>query len=211
MKKRKKNRRSENKFPALNPRLNIKARANFMDFDYINQLPETWTDPITGKKYNPKEYLNAFSTEYYVTDFTTNEKRIHPKKKVPHPKNPELEKLIELFLKKIAEFIESLNNTKMSMKSKVKIKKAISKFKNQIRKQIKADKSYILDYYKKESEDKNNSQNRCILNRATIQNKIHGFADLPESYYIEQGVEDRLINEMDIKSEFPDHFEDSED
>lgn len=208
--KKKRSKRSQNKFPALDPTLNLKTRANLLDYDYINDLPETWTDPHTGKKYNPKQYLNDFSTEYYVTDFKSNKKRIHAKKRIPNPRNPELEKLIELFLKKIQEFIDSLNNTKMSTKSKIKIKKTLSKFKNRIKKQIKADKSFIEDYYKKDAEDKNNKRNHCILTRTKAQKKLMGFEDLPESYYIEKNVEDKLIDKIDALN-FTEQFKDSED
>jgi len=53
--KKKKNRRNNTKYPALNPALNLKTRTELIDYDYIDQLSE-----------KDKAWLNQFTEEYVV-------------------------------------------------------------------------------------------------------------------------------------------------
>lgn len=193
----KKTRRSEAKYPALDPHLNLKTRFEQLDFDYIDQLPETWTDPKTGKKYNPKQWLNDFTNEHTHADFRTNKKRIHRKKKVESDKNKDLRDLLKTLNEKIKDLIFLLNDSRANTTTKLKLKKTINKMKNQLKKQILGELSYVEDYYKKEAEGKNNARNRCVLTRAKAQGKALGIDDLPESFYISENVEDEMIAKID--------------
>jgi len=195
--RKKKSRRSEAKYPALDPHLNLKTRFENLDFDYIDQLPETWTDPKTGKKYNPKQWLNDFTNEHVHADFTTNKKRIHKKKKVESERNKDLRELLKALTEKIKELISTLNDSRVTTTSKLKLKKTINKMKTQLKKQILGEFSYVEDVYKKEAEHKNNARNRCILTRAKAQGKSLGIDDISESYYVDKNEEDEMIARID--------------
>jgi len=196
MPSKKKNRRSNAKYPALEKNLNLKTRTEQIDFDYIDQLPEKWTDPKTGKTCNPKQYLNDFVNESIHADFKSN-KRLHKKKKIEDPKNEDLRKLLDLIYIKVKELVGLIDNSKTNNKLKIKLKKSISKLKVQIRKQIKGDFSFIEDYFQKEAYDKNNSRNRCILTRAKAQGKAISIDDMPVGAYVTKNVEDEVIDLID--------------
>jgi hypothetical protein len=63
---RKKNttRRSRHKFASLDPRFNLKSRAELLDFDYLHKLSE-----------KEKEWLAKFSEEYISASFNTKSPR----------------------------------------------------------------------------------------------------------------------------------------
>jgi hypothetical protein len=198
--RKKKTRRSEAKYPALDPHLNLKTRFEFLDMDYLDQLPETWTDPKTGKKWTNaqlKQYLNDFTNEHVHADFTTNKKRIHKKKKVESDKNKDLRELLKTLTEKIKELIGTLNDSRVTTTTKLKLKKTINKLKNQLKKQILGELSYVEDYYKKEAEHKNNARNRCVLTRAKAQGKSLGIDDLSIEYSRTENVEDEMIDRID--------------
>jgi hypothetical protein len=195
--RKKKTRRSEAKYPALDPHLNLKTRFEELDFDYVDQLPETWTDPKTGKKYNPKQWLNDFTNEHTHADYKSNKKRIHKKKKVESDKNKDLRELLKTLTEKIKELIGTLNDSRVTTTTKLKLKKTINKLKNQLKKQILGELSYVEDYYKKEAEHKNNARNRCVLTRAKAQGKALGIDDLSIEYSRTENVEDELIDRID--------------
>lgn len=198
MPRKKKTRRSQAEYPALNPGLNLKTRLESADFDYIDSLPEEWTDPVTGKKYNPKAFLNDFTAEYVHADFN-KKKRILKKKKVESEKNIDLRNLLENIVTAINTLRDLVEDSNVAVSSKSKIKKTITKFKSTIRKQIQKEFKYIEDYYKKEAYDRNNSRNRCVLTRAKAQGKSLGLPDLKESYFVDNDVEDQLIEMIDSK------------
>jgi hypothetical protein len=73
----KKNRRNNAKYPALDPSLNLKTRTEVIDFDYTNQLPDKLIPHCSNPKgecsicnnpktrmINPKKFLNKFAEEY---------------------------------------------------------------------------------------------------------------------------------------------------
>src|ERR1700722_17385363 len=156
--KKKRNRRSQALYPALDPKLNLKTRSKLLDYDYIDQLSE-----------KEKQWLNDFSSEYINADFKTNieegRKRIHRKKKVEHPKNKHLKKLIKDFLDNIKKFIQVLNESQITNVSKSKFKKSINKFKKHLKTQIQKDFKFITDAYKTDAEYNNNHRNMCILSK----------------------------------------------
>lgn len=193
-----KTRRSEAKYPALDPQLNLRTRSEQLDFDYIDSLPETWTDPLTGKKWNPKQFLNDFTNESVHAEFK-KKKRIHRKKKVPSEKNKDLKILLEKLLEKVRELIQLLNDSNASNSLKVKVKKSITKMKKQIQKQIKGDYTFIEDFFKKEAYDKNNSRNRCVLTRSKASGRLSNIDDLHENNFSTNNVEDSLIELIDNK------------
>ncbi len=195
--RKKKTRRSEAKYPALDPHLNLKTRFENLDYDYVDTLPETWTDPKTGKKYNPKQWLNDFTNEHTHADFKTNKKRVHKKKKVESDKNKDLRELLKTLTEKIKELIATLNDSGVTTTTKLKLKKTINKLKNQLKKQILGELSYVEDYYKKEAEHKNNARNRCVLTRAKAQGKALGIDDLSIHYTTDNNVEDEMIERID--------------
>lgn len=199
----KKTRRSQVKYPALNPKMNLKIRQEQLDYDYINKLPAEWIDPHTNKKWTNdqlKEYLNNFSNEFILTDFR-NPTRVHKKVKAENEKNKPLKQLILDLNIKIKEFIELINKTNISPKIKNKLKKSTNEYKKTLKKQIKDSFGYIEDYYKKESEDKNNSRNRCIMTRKKVNGDILGIDDLNPYLTDTKDIENQLIDQIDNQSE----------
>ncbi len=201
--------RSRNKYPSLQPELNLKTRYEQIDYDYANNLPETWTDPKTGKKYNPKQWLNDFTEEYVSTSFN-KKNRIHKKTKVENPQNKNLIAIKEEFLTMIKNISELINNSAISVKSKNTLKKNINKFKKSFNVAVKKSLSNIDDHYKKDSETRNNARNRCIMTRARAQGKMLGIDTLPEGYLYSENVEDNMIERIDALN-FLEEFEKSDD
>ena len=198
-------RRSEAKYPALDPNLNLKTRIDLLDFDYIDSLPEEWIDPKTGKKYNPKQFLNDYANEAIHADFKTNEeegrKRIHKKKRVPSPKNLELKKVLAEITATISGLVALINGSRIKSTSKINIKRIINKMKKQIRTQVGKEMKFIEDFYKKDAEDKNNARNSCILTTSKAQGKVKGLMDVNENYSRVMNEEDKMIELLDAKRE----------
>lgn len=212
--KKKKTIRQQSKYPALDNKLNIKARQEILEVDYKDQLPETWTDPITGKKYNPKQYLNDFLEEYANASFGEEKTRIHKKKKVPDPKNKSLNEIKLKLLKLTKDINEMINNSLITVKTKNNLRKAVGKFKKSYKKIITQSMSDIKDYYKKESEYRNNQRNADILTKARSQGKTVAYETLPESYHIKTNFEDEMIDRIDelkLAEEFEESGNESED
>lgn len=67
--KKKKNKRNNTKYPALNPSLNLKTRTDLLDYDYLDKLSE-----------KDKEWLNRFTEEYTHARFDHKGKKIQKKK-----------------------------------------------------------------------------------------------------------------------------------
>lgn len=195
----KNNRRSQQEFPALDPQYNLKTRLEQLDYDYIDQLPETWTDPKTGKKYNPKQFINDFTNEFIHADFKTNKKRIHKKKRLENEKNKNLKILLNDLTENIKNLIKILNDSNVSTTTKTKLKKSINKLKSQLKKQVHNELKYIDDFFKTDSERKNNSRNRCVLTRAKAQGKSLGIDDISLNYATSENVEDQLIEQLDLR------------
>lgn len=205
----KQTKRNRNKYPSLQPELNLKTRYELLDYDYANNLPETWTDPKTGKKYNPKQWLNDFTEEYVSTSFN-KAKRIHKKTKVENPQNKNLISIKDEFLIMIKNINELINNSAISVKSKNNLKKNINKFKKSFNIVVKKSLSNIEDHYKKDSETRNNARNRCIMTRARAQGKMLGIDGLPEDYLTNNNVENDMIERIDALNYIED-LENSED
>lgn len=200
----KRTRRANSKFPALDPHLNLKTRFEQLDIDYLDKLPKNWTDPKTGKKWSDtqlKQYLNDFTNESIHADFTTNKKRIHKKKKVESEGNKHLRNLSKDLNFRFKEITKLLNDAQISTTSKIKLKKILNELKNKLKKQIKESLCYIDDFYKKEAEHKNNARNRCILTRAKAQGKALGIDDLSELLLVPNNLEDEIIDKIDREKE----------
>ncbi len=74
MKKQKKiTRRSQEKYPALIPHLNLKTRFELIDYDYVDELSE-----------EEKEWLNKFTEEYVNANLDSKnlKKNLHKSKKL---------------------------------------------------------------------------------------------------------------------------------
>ena len=197
------NRRSAEKYPALNKKFNLKTRSDIIDYDYVDKLPEIWIDPITGKKYNPKQFLNDFTNEYINASFSKKKKeRVHKQKKVRDPKNEHLVDIRTKLLKITKEINDLINNSLITVKTKNGLRKTVGKFKKSYKKVITNSMAEIKDYYKKESEDRNNARNACIYTRAKAQGKTKSIDNLPENYHTKVDVEDVLINKIDEDSSY---------
>lgn len=210
MQTKKRTRRSRSKYPALDPQLNLKTRFEELDFDYINKLPDTWIDPKTGKKHDPKQFLNDFANEFIHADFKTNKKRIHKMKKVESEDNKHLRNLSKDLKAKFKEITTILNNSQISNTFKIKIKKTLNALKSKLLKQIKESLYFIDDFYKKEAEHKNNARNRCRYTRANAQNKTMGISQLNELLLSPNDLEDEIIDKIDKQREL-DLFEKSQE
>lgn len=194
------NKRSNTKYPALDPHLNLRTRKEYIDCDYFDELPENWTDPKTGKTINTKQYLNDFYNEHLHADFS-GKKRIHPKVKKAADSNKilkDLEENISLQIKEIGKYI---SNLKVKNKTKIKLRKVLTQFKKELKKVIKKEQYFYDDFYKTESYTRNNNRNACVLSRAKASSKVLGFDDLPESLIEQNNVEDQLIEQIDRKRE----------
>lgn len=216
MQNKKRNKRSNSKFPALDPHLNLKTRFEQLDIDYLDKLPANWVDPKSGKKWSNtqlKQYLNDFTNESIHADFTTNKKRIHKKKKVESKTNKHLKNLSKDLNFKFKEIIKLINDAQITTTAKIKLKRIVNQLKTQLKTQLKDSLSFIEDFYKKEAEDKNNSRNRCILTRAKAQGKALGIDDLSELLLVPNDLEDEIIDKIDRENEldFMEEFEDTGD
>lgn len=67
--KKKRNKRSKTKYPALDPSLNLKTRTDLLDYDYLDQLSE-----------KDKDWLNRFTEEYTHARFDHKGKKIQKSK-----------------------------------------------------------------------------------------------------------------------------------
>lgn len=65
-KQKKQNRRSKDKYAALNPELNLRSRYELIDYDYIDKLSD-----------EEKKWLNTFTEEYTNANFNHGEKQLH--------------------------------------------------------------------------------------------------------------------------------------
>lgn len=189
----KRTKRSQSKYPALDPRLNLKTRYDEIDYDYIDQLNE-----------KEKAWLNNFSKEYTGASFDDSKKRVHKKQKVESEKNVHLRELGDKFLSVIKALNELVDNTNINHSTKTKLKKLTSKLKTNIKKLVKKELVFINDVYKKEAYDRNNSRNRCVMTRARAQGKTIGFHDLPDSYLANDDIEDNLIEKLDLAKKLQD-------
>lgn len=72
-KRKKKSKRSQTKFPALDPKLNLKSRIELIDYDYLDQLSE-----------KDKAWLNKFTEEYVNANLNRKNprKNLHKTKKL---------------------------------------------------------------------------------------------------------------------------------
>lgn len=212
MPSKKKTKRNQTKYPALDKTYNLKTRTELYENDYING----YHDEETGMSFRPlndkeKEYLNKFNEEYINASFKPGKKRVHKQRKAEHPKNINLKKLTKIILDYIKEMNDSLNNSDITNTSKSNIRRTISKFRNEIKKKIKKEMKFIKDFYKKEAYDNNNSRNRCILTRTKAQGKSVSLDEIPENYSIETGSEDRIIEQLDLFKELQDSKDDTSD
>lgn len=190
--KKKRTRRSESQFPALDPKLNLKSRAKLLDYDYVDQLSD-----------KDKQWLNDFTTEYTNADFKTNvkegRKRIHRKKKVEHEKNRHLKKLITDFTIHIKQLVQIIHDSQVTNTAKSKFKKTIGKFKKQLKTQIKKEFTFIEDSYKREAEYANNHRNMCILTQQESQGMAKSLDLLPERVLAKIDYEAEMIENIDNK------------
>lgn len=182
----KRTKRSQSKYPALDPQLNLKTRYDNLDYDYLDQL-------------NTKdlEWLNNFTNEYTNVVFDKTKKRVMKRKKTESDKNVHLRELNKKMTTIVENIQELINKTNINYSSKTRLKKIITKMKTTFRKQIKKELVYIDDVFKKDAYDRNNSRNRCVLTRARAQGKTIGFDELPESYSDNENVEDQMIERLD--------------
>jgi len=186
------NRRSQSKYPALDPKLNLKTRKDLLDYDYLNKL-------------SPKElqFLNDFSSEYINADFKTSikegRKRIHRKKRVEHEKNRHLKKLIQDFAFGIKALIKILNDSQITNNARSKLKKSVNKFKKQIKGQIKKEFKFVEDSYKTSAEHSNNHRNMCIMSRTEAQGMLKSTDFLPETLMVKKDTEQEIIDKIDNK------------
>lgn len=181
-----KTKRSNDKYSNLKTHLNLKTRSDLLDCDYLDKLSE-----------EEKEYLNNFNKEYIITDFN-DEKRIHKRKTIPHPRNKsirEVQKRCNILFK---DMIFSINRSQIRVITKNHLKKLIKELKLKVKECLTKEKTSIKDYYKTEAENRNNARNRCILTRARASGRTLGLDYVPEGNYLNKNsTEDTLIEFID--------------
>jgi hypothetical protein len=190
--KKKTTRRSSSKYPALDPRLNLKTRSELIEIDYLDKLSE-----------KDKQWLNDFNSEFVNADFKTNieegRKRIHKKKRAEHPKNKHLKKVLIDFLATIKALIMILNQSQITNTSRSKLKKSVNKFKKQLKIQIKKEFKFIEDSYKTQAEYSNNHRNMDIISQQKAQGLLKSTDFLPETIMVKKDYENDMIDTIDKK------------
>lgn len=207
--KKKKTKRSQLKYSSFDGTYNLKTRFELFDQDYINGYHDQETDvkfrPLNDKE---KDWLNRFNSEFINADFTS-QKRVSRKVKREHPKNADLKRLNKILNNYLKEMTERINGFNITIKSGTNLRRAISKFREELKKKIQKEMRFVNDHYKKQSEDNNNARNRCILTRAKAQGKALGIDELPEDYSPDNNVEDNLIDQLDLAKKLKSSVDDS--
>lgn len=89
--KKQRSKRSQAKYPALNPKYTTKVRKEFHDIDYIDQLSDEPKLQPDGSYMSEKEWMNKFMEEHLNASFKNNEKDLikdsEKKKKVYNENN----------------------------------------------------------------------------------------------------------------------------
>lgn len=180
-------RRTNAKYPALDPALNLKTRVELVDYDYIDKLSD-----------KEKEWLNTFTNEYVHAEFKS--KRIQKKKRAESEKNQAIKELKVKLAKNFKEISNLVTNANVSVSTKNYLKKLLKKVKTAYKKRLEREKAFIEDIYKKEAYDRNNARNRCVLTRAKAQGKAFDIDLVTEkSYSSKDSIEDALIEALDAK------------
>ena len=166
MTKKKKTRRSQKKYPNLIPEYNLKLRRDYIDnHHYVsgvkNKNGDIVMDALTEEA---KSYLNQFNKEYYSASFQIDEEtRLHK------------QLLDDEAIKNIKAQIKSVKNKRSKIfnkdaeKTTEKDRQLASMYNEQI--------EDLLDFLKKvhprkDCEDRNNSRNRCFVNRNKASNEV---------------------------------------
>lgn len=165
----KKNRRSNTKYPALKPELNLKTRYNLILDDYSNDLPDKkiphcdnlkkeckiCNNPKT-RMINPKEWANQFNEEYVNARFDKNKKPILNEKLNPMPVKT-----------------ETIENAGPNHDITTVI--------------------VTKNTYKKQSYDGNNARNRCILTQQNAAGRMVDYEKIKEKDLKVKSPEEELL------------------
>jgi hypothetical protein len=211
--KKKNNKRTKTKYPGLKQNLNLRSRYEELDQNYLNGVfdensGEQIIRPLTDDE---KDYLNRFNEEYTNANYNHGGKRIHPVKKKESEKN---KFLIDVkldfveYLKKLNKYIEQ---SILKNKSKNQIKKSVNAFKKSVLAIINKEFKNIKDTYQKDSYDRNNSRNRCLVTKTKAMGKTYLFDDLPKSMLVNEEYENDIIEMIDLKSELTKKFQNGGD
>jgi len=145
-KKKKTDLRSQQKYPCLEKRFNLKLRDEFIDNDYIDGVFDDKGNmvirPLNDKE---KEWLNQFNREYINANFNGTSE-----------------------IKKTAKELMVCKKKKQTEYVKNKIKK----LKIKLRRLRKNTNFYKTHEEEKEIYNENNARNRCLFNRARASSKL---------------------------------------
>lgn len=167
--KKKKNRRNNTKYPGLKPELNLKSRYDLIDQDYVNTLPDKKIKHCSNPKGDCKICNNPKTAMINPKEWLNNFNEEHVNARFDH-KGKQIfdEKLNPMPVK--TEIIENAGPNKDIT--------TIIQTKND---------------YKKQSYDRNNSRNRCILTQQKAAGRMVDYEKIKEKDLRVRTPEEELL------------------
>lgn len=205
-KPRKKNRRNQTKYPALDKGLNVSSRYDYIEPEYINGVKnangELVIPPLNEEA---KRFLNQYYEEAVITNFIH-----HPEIRRLHDKKNKIivDDTVRILQKELRELkVDKITNKKRisEIKQIIRITKKSNEelYEDQL-KDIEIELQELRDEYllfnnqeeRSELYGENNSRNRCIFNISKIQCKL----DFLDPYQYEK-MEELSSDNIDAESE----------
>lgn len=212
----KKNRRNSSKYPALDKKLNLKARFDYIEADYLDGVVnEKGELVIRAATEAEKKWLNQYYEESVIGNFLW-----HPELRKLNKQKTSLIKCkyvrqMEVQVKQLTSEgapKQIITNIKKTMKiTKQQNAEVNSRKIKEIEDKMQEIREQVMLYPDKEDHKQvyaeNNARNRCIYTKSKITGNLVNLGHKPEledvymSYSVLSNYEDILINEIDGKYE----------